>query len=273
MIPLNKGFKLSTIDTDIWERFKVEDEEYHFKQIGPLKLWIRNKNSEWLIAIEKDLEDKDNVVSDILCEENSDIVWNRFVTNSKGKSAHLTPVALDRAVVVKPESELKILSGSEALFYVLMPLNVKVSVGTKKEVLLTEISTQTLSNTWFGEPHNGMLCYSLKTSARRSIDDLKPKPHQVICPVYIKNSSPNDLIFTRLCIRTEYLSIYKGVSWLWTNKVHFNFRGSNHASKITYNSTIPDFEEMMGVIGIHRSKPTKDFSFKSFDTFKRFTGA
>lgn len=257
---------------NIWGNFEVSDDSYHFRQIGPLKFWVRNKNNEWLIAHDRFPEEKESLASEVLKEGDESISWKRFIISDKERVIYLSPVTPGRAIVVKPESELKISSGSEALFFLLFPAKIKISVGTKKNVI-TELSSQILSNTWFGEPDSGELCYSLKTSARRTIEGLTPRPHQVVCPVYIKNNSQSDLNFKRLCIRTEYLSIYQGENWLWSNKVHVSFRGDNHVSKIKYNSSVPDFEKIHGLLSPPRSKPVKDFSLKSFDTFKFLTGA
>ncbi len=255
---------------NIWESFKISDDNYHFRQIGPLKFWIRHKNNEWLIAHDRFPEEKEVVASKVLEEGDENISWNRYIIPSNEHSIKLAPATPTRAIVVKPESDLKIAEGAEALFYVLFPAKVKISVGKKG---ITEIATQVLSNTWFGEPHSGEMCNSLKTSARRTLEGLTLRPHQVVCPVYIKNNSHSDLNFKRLCIRTEYLSIYQGENWLWSNKVFVSFRGDQQVSKIKYDNNVPAFEENCKLLSPPRSKPSKDFSLKSFDTFKFFTGA
>lgn len=257
---------------NIWDSFEVLDNNYHFRQIGPLKFWIRNHNNEWLIAYDRFPEEKESIASEILKEGDENISWNRFIISGNERNIHLSPVTPGRAIVVKPESQLKIAAGAEALFYLLFPAKIKISVGNKK-TKITEISSQILSNTWFGEPHAGEMCFSLKTSARRTIEGLIPRPHQVVCPVHINNNSQSELNFTRLCIRTEYLSIYQGKDWLWSNKVFVTFRGDSHVSKIKYDHGKPDYEKPMELISPPRSKPSKDFSLKSFDTFKIFTGA
>jgi len=257
---------------NIWESFRIKDENIYFRQIGPLKIWIQHKNSEWLTASDRSPGEKETIAADELTTFTDTVKWYRQVIPKNVNQIRLVPTTPDRAIVVKPESELKISAEADALFFVLVPLWIKIIAGYNGEFVLTEIPSQILSNTWFGEPYDGELCYSLKTSARRSLEGLIPRPNQVVCPVYIKNTSSVDLDFSRLCIRTEFLSLYQGSSWLWTNKIHVQFRGVNQISKIKYDNNEPDYEKMSGLIGKPRSKPVKDFSIKSFDTFKMFTG-
>lgn len=256
----------------IWDNFKAENKKCYFKQIGPLKIWIEHRNDEWLVASKNVAGEYGIVHSEVLDSVPEDITWKRYVLPGNSKKVELSPAFSERSVIVRPESALKLVSGAQALFYVLIPLWVRISVGTQNKHTLTELPCQILSNTWFGEPHEGELCYYLKTTARRTLDNSVSRPHQAVCPVYIRNVSANDLDFSRLCIRTNFLSLYKGTSWLWTNKVHVQFRGINQTSKIRYDNEIPDFEPDTLPISKPRLKPVKEFSIKSFDTFKMFTG-
>ena len=252
----------------IWNSFQVTDSSCYLRQIGSLKIWIRRSDDEWMVA-SRDNPDQIERTDAAVCENvPENVEWNRYVLSGNSKTVELSPVTPDRSVVVRPESVLKIESGARALFYVLVPVWVNVIVGTQRKHPLDQLPAKVLSNTWFGEPHEGELCYYLKTWAKRSLDGLVPRPHQVVCPVYIKNGSSSELLFNRLCIRTGFLSIYQGASWLWTNKIFVQFRGVNQTSKIKYDNEIPDFEPDCHLVGMPRQKPLREFSIKSFDNFK-----
>jgi hypothetical protein len=253
---------------NIWQNFQITDNRCYLHQVGPLKIWIRRQNDEWMVASINDAGQTEETHASVVENIPEGLEWYRYVLSGSCKTVELTPVTPDRSVIVRPESILKIESGARALFFVLIPVWIKIVIGTRRKHPLDELPCKVLSNTWFGEPHEGELCYYLKTWAKRSLDGLTPRPHQMVCPVEIKNGSSSDLVFKRLCIRTGFLSIYQGASWLWTNKVFVQFRGVNQTSKIKYDNDIPDFEPDCRLIGLPRQKPVRDFSIKSFDNFK-----
>lgn len=86
----------------------------------------------------------------------------------------LSPVTPDRSVVVCPESVLKIESGARTLFYVLLPVWITVSVGSQKKHPLDEFPGKVLSDTWFGEPHEGECSENMNAPSSSVITALLP---------------------------------------------------------------------------------------------------
>ena len=256
----------------MWEEFKVEEGNYYLRQIGPLRLWIQKQFDEWIVGWKYESEETNSISEQVLdtIEEN-DITWHRRVVKQKQDSIKLIPVMPDRAVVVKPESELKITREADATFFVRIPVWLKVCSRANYSETLYEIPSIVLSNTWFGEPYDGELCYSLTTSARRSLEGLEPRAYQVICPIHIKNTVSEDLIFKRLCIQVSHLSIYQSDDEMWTNKIHVQFRGEGKESSIKFEDSAPKTDKKLTLVGQPRKKITKSFARKSFDTFKLFT--
>ena len=173
-----------------WEPFKIErGKEYHW-QIGPLKMWLKKIEDEWLVASEQspnDLESEEIVIAN-LSEKPETPEWTRFVCAGPD-TMQLLPALPDRAVVVGSEMAVKILQENSALFFVTIPVWVCVYAGDKKETMLTEIPTVSLSNTWFGDPMTGELCYSLQSRAGMDIKHIPLSPHKAVCPVLLVNSS------------------------------------------------------------------------------------
>ncbi len=256
----------------MWEEFKVEEGNYYFRQIGPLHLWIQKQFDEWIVGWKYESEEMNGISEQVLDSiKENDITWHRKVVKQKQDYIKLTPVMPDRAVVVKPESELKIMKEAEATFFVRIPVWLKVCSGSNYSETLHEIPSVVLSNTWFGEPYDGELCYSLKTSARRSLEGLEPRVYQVICPIQVKNTVSEDLTFKRLCIQVSHLSIYQSDGEMWTNKIYVNFRGVDKESSIRFEDSAPKTDKKLVIVGQPRKKVTKSFVSKSFDTFKLFT--
>jgi len=249
----------------LWDSNEIEvKKDYHWK-IGSLDLWVKKADDEWLIAYTQVIEDLDNKKSIIAKPQKKPegLGWNRFVI--------VVPVLQDRAIVVGSETPVKILPGNKALFFMSIPIWVHVYVGENKKVMLTEIPTIVLSNTWFGDPMTGELGYSLSTNARRSIKELRISPQRAVCPVWVKNDTPSQLDFQRLSVHVEHLRVYRGSKRLWTNEVQVDFFGEDQPSHIDFSDKIPNFEEGCVLLSEERKPVDKSLLKKSVSILKYFT--
>ncbi len=257
----------------LWDSHKIEvKKDYHWK-IGSLDLWVRKADDEWLIAYAQVCEDLDSKKSIIAKPQKKpeDIGWNRFVIDDTSRIVQLVPVLQDRAIVVGSEIPVKILPGNKALFFMSVPIWVRVYVGENKKVMLTEIPTIVLSNTWFGDPMTGELGYTLKTTARRSMGELRISPQRAVCPVRVKNDTQSQLDFQRLSVHVEHLRVYRGSKRLWTNEVHIDFFGDDLPSRIDFSDKMPDFEEGCMLLSEERTPVDKSLLKKSVGILKYFT--
>ena len=258
---------------ELWSPVSLEKERDYFWHIGPLSLWIRRDGDEWLIASDRqeDVETADTVAAE---EEKPEALgWSRFVLAGESSTVRLLPVLPDRAAVVGSETAVKILPANKALFFVSVPVWVRVTVvGTrKKQTTLTELQAVKLSNTWFGDPMTGELGYSLTTSARRSIEESPPACHQAVCPVTVKNRAAEPLDFQKLCIHIEHLRVYTGPKRLWTNEVSITFTGPDQPTLLDFSDRQPDREEGCVLLSDERTPVTKSLLKKSVGILKYFT--
>ena len=218
-----------------WEPQTIGDEPY-YARIGPLHLWVVCTSSEWRIAVRRDGVS----ASDSAAEMPEDpSAWARFSFADASRRMRLLPVLPDRPLLVRPEHELAVTSNTSCRFYVGVPCWVRVLAGAGEGQALTEIPTVTLSNTWFGAPDNGTLCYAVKTSARRSLEEVPSCAHQVTCPVVLRNTRGEPWPFTRLCLRVAPLTVYAAGDRLWTNQVEVRPQGDSRADRIDVGSGAP----------------------------------
>lgn len=256
----------------LWEPLKIKrSRDYHWR-IGPLKIWLKKSEDEWLIASEQspdDLEGEEIVIAKI-SEKPETPEWTRFVCAGPD-TMQLLPALPDRAIVVGSEMAVKILHKNSALFFVRIPVWVRIYASDKKDTMLTEIPTVSLSNTWFGDPMTGELCYSLTTKARRSIGESDINPHRAICPVKITNISANPLDFKKLSIHVEHLKVYAGQNSLWANEVQITFIGEDQPSKINFSNKKPTVEEGCKLLSEERTPIDRSLLKKSVSIFKYFT--
>lgn len=175
---------------DVWKPQKIELDRCFQVQIGPLRLWIKRAGDELLMAVENLPESKAQIQAPILApvDQEEGLRWSRW-TIGESEVIQLIPVMPDRPVVVRPEVPVKIPTDKEALFFVSIPIWVRVTAGPEQAILCEQPSL-ILSNIWFGDLMSGELCYSLRSRARRRITDSEPLLNRATCPVQIRNAAP-----------------------------------------------------------------------------------
>lgn len=261
---------------ELYNQQKVEPEQYLSAQIGPLELWIRHTGDEFHVAVKRNAH-SENVIETSHPEPVKDtpdacLSWSRWVVGQNFDTMQLLPVMPDRPVVVRPATPVSIPTGNEALFFVAVPIWVDISVFGPAKVTLLQAPSVVLSDTWFGDPMTGELCYSMRTRARRKVSDSPVRPHRVLCPVLIRNTTTEQLDVERFCVHIQNLTVYAGQSRLWTNEVRISFRGENETSQVKYVESAPEYEHIDRLLSNPRAPQKKTLLQRSFSTFRLFGG-
>ncbi len=262
----------------LWEPKSLANEGWYHARIGPLDLWVRRSPEDWYVAHEREPgREQVEVPPAPLHPAQSTarvdrLTWNRWVAGEEAARMRLVPCMPDRAVVIRPRYPLNVPRGKEVLFFVSLPVWARVLVGESESEALCELPAVVLNKTWFGDPITGELCYSLKTKVLRQIEMVENHAHQAVCPVLIRNQAFADLDFQRICIRVEYLSVYRGLTRLWTNQVEVQFHGEELNSTIITGRGAPDFERAAEKLSEARLPPERSLLKKSFSFLKALTG-
>jgi hypothetical protein len=168
--------------------------------------------------------------------------WSRWALPSRQDHLHISPVFADRPIVVKPEHPFTLLRRAKARIYMRIPVWVRLEaqegeVGAR--LLLTEIPSVQLSDTWWGDFRDGELAYWLVTRGRRNITDDLFQPHLVMSAVQLDNMSGDDLQVEKLALRVEHLSIYEKEGRLWAEEVRVEYLGDDEGSVIHMDDLPP----------------------------------
>ena len=188
----------------------------------------------------------------------------RWVTSASPEKLSLLPVVPDRPVVVRPERPVHLLPGRKIKFFLTVPAWIRVSASSGKPSQLAEFPTEVLSNTWFGDPAGGELCYSLTTLGRRELSEVPAESHMLTCPVVARNASSESLLFERICVRMPHLRTYQGTTRLWTNELKVTFKGMEAGSTVEYSTDPPRVEPVVSRLGEERSRQARGQSLRSF---------
>lgn len=259
---------------ETWKPRELDHDRPLYWRIGPLKLWVQRTADEWMVAVDREPEDENGLQVAEAVAKPEELEWNRWAALGDSQLVRLLPVTPDRPVVVRPESPVKFPPQAEALFYARIPLWVRVVVGTEGEVVLCEEPSLILSNSWFGDPMRGELCYSMRTSARRSLAGLPARPHRAVCPILISNRAQDQLDFERICLRVNHLNIYGSDSGLWTSEAKVTFRGEDQESRIDLEDQpprTPDSPAALALLTKARDPARQSVFSRSFMSLKRFS--
>ncbi len=256
-----------------WEALDVEPETDCFWSVGGLRLWVRKAGDEWFIASEQDAgeEERPAPAEDERLEKPEDIPWIRYIVSEDTSRLRMLPCMPDRAAVVGSDTLVNILPQSGGLFYVGVPIWVRVVIGKKEKVVLAEFPSTVLSNTWFGDPMSGELCYSLRSRARRALGELETSFHRAVCPVRVFNRSPRQVDFQKMCVHVERLRVYKSPGRLWTNEVRIEIVGEDQSSQISFSRKAPEIERGCVLLTGERISSERGLLYKGVSILKSFT--
>ncbi len=223
--------------------------------VGGLRLWLKREETDWLFAI-------DRVPGDESAPPPPESDWRRIGAYPDLEALRLRPVFPPRAVVVRPRMPCAILPGERIQFFFGVPI--WVALETPGGQRLAEEPIRILSNTWFGTPMEGELCYALRSRARRERDEVEIGPWSAICPVRVRNQSKELLKFERLCLRVQFLNLYLDRhEGLWSNESGITYRGDNDWSRLSHARGAPKHLRAAEEISPGREQAGGGFSLRA----------
>lgn len=185
--------------------------------------------------------------------------WSRYIGVNVPVTLEFSPKLPDRPVLLALKEECKVLPSSRVNVYAFIPLFIKCSLNKQQ---IAEAPTKILSDTWFGEPHSGELCYNVASELHQKLPAFVDFPsHTVACPIRIRNRSEEELIIKTLCLRVQWLSIYSQNSHLISNETLITYRGLEQPSEIHVAASGPNAATLLSG---SRSPAPRSLSIRSF---------
>jgi hypothetical protein len=186
--------------------------------------------------------------------------WHKTAWKQDGGFLTFSLCVPDDPVIIKPDVVQKVMPGQVVSAYCSIPLLIKMDVNGSK---LGEYPIIVLSKTWFGDPDAGVIGHSLKGEVVSSVDKLTQSPIYAVCTIQIENRSSELLSFDRICLRTEYMGLFKSGKELSpnTSTCKLVYTGKDKMSKINY---LTPSGKGIKTISPPRVKHGQNLLFKSF---------
>ncbi len=256
----------------IWDRLEIAQRQCVLWRFPTRELYVERIDIEWhILALGGNGTESETCRSFIeRAGKPVSSAW-RHVLNRDGSLVQPLPVLPDRPLVVRPDRSLTLLPGESSLFFLEIPVWFRLSLAGERRIRIFEEPIAVLSNTWFGDPVNGELCYALATRLHQGIESVDPCPYRTLCPLSISNDSDTDLVFDKICLHAENLSVFKSPSRLWTNRLNVIFKGTEQTTQIQVLDTPPDFESPVVLAADARQQAEGWNIRKTFGKLKYFT--
>jgi hypothetical protein len=204
----------------------VADEKRSFK-FGKLELELTPNILEWLIEYGYDQDRYVNQSAKSITRLRTIIAGDEF-------ALQLSPASSDRNVVVRPAQKIAIPHGQTIRLFIGTPVWL-VGTHTSLEHKLFDLSSEILSDTWFGpNTYTGEICYANETQARLDLNRLTLRPDRLITPVTIINNGGDTLTLERLNLPIPYLSIFDAGPNLWTQEISLKRTGKMESAGIKF---------------------------------------
>jgi hypothetical protein len=259
---------------ELWEPVTVKENVLYQGDFSTLMVWLKRSGEDWYLASRKaDKETACSALREIKGKRiPKDLNFSRWVVGRDLSTLQFIPAMPDRSIVVRPALPLKVPADRDALFFTSIPVWIRVTAGSAEGITLCELPSLTLSNTWFGEPTAGELCYALRTRAVRTLEEIETRAYAAVCPITVRNRAPKELNFERLCLRVEHLSVYQSPDRLWTNELEVRFQGEEQSSQVTIGREAPGFAEIPAKLCDARQPAEKTILKQSFSVLRSLTG-
>lgn len=218
-----------------WTSRPMPSDKPRSTRVGQLRLLERFDGQDyWLASEHLDLETKKTGA------DAKEPTWLRWPLNAAYERVALKPVFADRPVVVETEVPLCLTPGGFTKIYARCPLWVRIELQGRDSLLIEELPSAPLSNTWFGDFLEGTLAYWVSSRTRTRIEPDSSQPWMAICPIHIRNTSDIELKIERICLRVEHLSLFAAEGQLWADETQVRYRGLDKISRIENTGKAPD---------------------------------
>jgi hypothetical protein len=254
---------------NIWGEHDISPGKIFNWAIGDLNLWCSRTSQEIQIAHKRLAANQDKIG---MKNPPADISWSRFALRKEHPSIRISPLFPDRSVVVKLESPFKLNQGVQAKIFFRVPIWIKIELTTRESIVLAEIPSVVLSNTWFGSFVEGELCYWISSSARREIEPDPNRNYLAICPIQLVNRSEVDLSIEKLCLRVANLSLFLNEIQLWADETKVIYKGEDASSQIDFDGKPPSEAPTAALISPPTIPMKKGLVAQTFASLKDLPG-
>lgn len=238
-------------------------------QLNTLRLRIFRNGNDLLVMDQRPI--KNGVGSAVWKDDGIDFEkYRRYAFEKAVDAVEIQPMNPERPLLVRPRQPLMLVPQSRVNFYVRFPLdlNLVARVGDMEQPL-ERVRVEVLSDTWFGDPVSGVLCFALKSRARRVLpEDENWEEGLGLCQLSIINESKDSLKCEKFCLHLKHCRLWLSGGHIWTSAVNICHQRMEASSVIHYGNEPPEGAVGAELVSEAVEVPTRGFVGRTF----AFTG-
>jgi hypothetical protein len=257
-----------------WNRIPTPPGEERMLCFGGSRLWILRRETGWALALQS------AGLSDSFAEHGlphegdlsygpgskpEEIPWSDYYVDDPEDWLTAELSLPDKPIAAHPLQPILLPDGEKALFTTPIPLELHLKTARMERELI-KVPSMILSKSLFGEPDTGEIVYSSPLEVYHRDAEIIMPGYCARCDMRVLNISGGLLDFSRVCIRVEYLGLYREGRACATDEIIFAFRGAEQASSLSFSrrSESPDCQRLSSP----RIAGYGNLIRKSFDFFR-----
>lgn len=251
------------MDHPVWAEHPLGDGERAAWRPGPLHLEALRGGSVALLTWEQGDDPMVDAVE--ITEDRVDGGSQaRLVSATPASSISLRPKLPDRDVVYRTEVPLTLPPGARVRAYVTCPVWVEVTFGDAS----LELPSWRPTDTWFGTPRDGQLCYGSRTAMRTAFEGVQVRAHRAITPLDLNNQSDEELVVHRLRLPIPTASMWLAADGsLWTDRFQVDHTDGGEAEVKAVTGAPSECTDARKIADPRRVPSKDDALKKAFNAF------
>lgn len=208
--------------------------------LGTREVWARRSHGQWLVG-GREVGDESATIATV---EVSDAAGEaigaevRVAVEDGAGVVRVVPRPPHRALVARPQLPLTVPSGTTSRVYLGIPVWLQIEADG---VVLHELPSITLSDTWFGTPLDGELCLATRTRLSMALDEMGRRAYRAVCTVDIENGGDEPLVLERLRLPAPSLPIWcDDDGMLWSSPVRLIRQKGEDMAEVQIRDRAPD---------------------------------
>ncbi len=255
----------------IWGKYECKQGAVFQFRGGNCSFYIKRISNGWKVSAPEKERQQQTLKLETSATFPEDGNFNLFQTG-RSEQLQVLPSLPTKPVVFKTNKLIQVSPRQAIKLFLAIPCNVQLYYGqAEADQLMSEIELARLSDTWFGEPDNGVAAFANGDFYALQMDQLNPKSFEIVCPVKIINNSNQPLDLQRFIIHVENLNIYQKSGQLITNMVSIEFKGPEQISNIDHTTEKVIHGDNPQLVAKARNVVSKSILGKSFHFIKHLT--
>jgi len=241
----------------IFKKRTIQPGEAELIPVNEFVLGIKREKEGWFIKVFENCTDTKQINKDEISE-------GEYFQSGKSNSLVITPSLQHKPLVFKGNKML-IAPHQRLTFFLRIPLILQIYFSKiQNDNLIKEIPSRRLSDTWFGEPDDGVAAFAMGSEYQLSFTDIELSELETVCPVTVHNNWDQQLEIQRLIIKADNLTLYRNGSKIVSSVVKLEYKGQDTISSATYGTSKLYHGENPEIVAKARTDDTKSLLKANF---------